>query len=190
MKTTVTRVQFIKVLTLLSAIAFFTTSCNGQNKSGSTELKEPKVDIHMAIITDNIEAVKQHIDFGTDLNVKDPMGGSSPLISATVFGKTEIATILIDAGVDLSIQNNDGSTALHTAAFFCRPEIVKLLLDKGANKTIKNNYGQTPYETVAGSFIEVKEVYQGIGGMLEPMGLTLDLEYIEKTRPQIATLLK
>lgn len=166
------------------------TSCNGQNKSGTTELNEQTVDIHTAIISDNMDVLKQHIVFGEDLNQREPMNGSTPLMTAIVFNKTEMATMLINSEADLSIQNNDGSTALHTAAFFCKPEIVKLLLDKGANKTIKNTYGQTPYETVAGSYSEVKDVYKGLGAMLEPMGLTLDLGYIEKTRPQVATLLK
>ena len=96
-----------------------------------------QVDIHTAVITDNMEALKQHIAAGTNVNEKDPFGGSSPLISAALFGKTEMARILIDAGADIDFQNNDGSTALNTAAFFCRPEIVKMLLDKGADKSIK-----------------------------------------------------
>jgi ankyrin repeat protein len=97
-------------------------------------VKAPDVDLHTAVITDNMEAVKQHIAAGSDLNVRDPFGGSSPLISATVFGKTEMAKVLIDAGVDLNFQNTEGSTALHTAAFFCRPEIVQLLLEKNVDQ--------------------------------------------------------
>ena len=118
------------------------------------------------------------------------MGGSTPLISAALFGKTEIAKILIDAGADLNIQNNDGSTALITAAFFCRLEIVKILLDKGADKTIKNNYNQTAYDAVVGSFDVVKPSYEALGKMLQPMGLKLDFQYLEKTRPEIAAMLK
>lgn len=173
-------------LTLMVTSLLLSASCSGQNKSDSNA---PDIDIHTAIISDNLEVLQQHIDFGSDLNVKDPFGGSSPLISAAVFGKVEAAKILLDAGVELHIQNNDGSTALHTAAFFCRPEIVTLLLDHGADKTITNNFGQTPLDTVSGSYAEVDGVYKGIGAMLEPMGLKLDLEYIEITRPQIALLL-
>lgn len=180
----------IKVMYALMVASFLViVSCNRQNKSGSTE-KEPSVDIHTAIITNNVDVLKQHIAYGESLNKREPMNGSTPLITAIVFDKTKIATMIINAGADLSIQNNDGSTALHTAAFFCRPEIVKLLLSKGADKTIKNKYGQTPYETVAGSFVEVREIYKGLGVMLEPMGLKLDLDYIENARPQVAALLK
>jgi uncharacterized protein len=177
----------------------FTASCKskddssqtvGVNDSSQAEVKAPAVDIHTAVITENLEALKQHITAGTNINEKDPFGGSSPLISASVFGKPEMARFLIDAGADINFQNNDGSTALHTAAFFCRPEIVKMLLDKGADKTIKNKYGATPYDNVAGPFADIKNAYDMMGKMLGPMGLKLDYAYIEKTRPEIASMLK
>ncbi|RYY13255.1 MAG: ankyrin repeat domain-containing protein, partial [Chitinophagaceae bacterium] len=131
-----------------------------------------------------------HIAAGSDLNAKDPVGGSSPLISATLFGRTAIARVLIDGGADLNFQNNEGSTALHTAAFFCRPEIMQSLLEKGANKTISNKYGATAYQSVESSFAEAKPVYESLAKMLEPMGLKLDFAYLEKTRPQMAAMLK
>ncbi len=177
--------------TLLTIIACNEKKESTQNTTVSdTKIKPPKVDIHTAILTGNMEALKQHIAAGSNLNEKDPLGGSSPLISASLFGKTEMAKALIDAGADVNFQNNDGSTALHTASFFCRPEIVRMLLDKGADRTIKNKYGSTAYESVAGPFSAVKPSYEGLGKMLEPMGLKLDYAYLEKTRPEIASMLK
>jgi len=166
-------------------------SAQTQNNSASQAKPEPpKVDIHMAVVTGNMEALKQHIAAGSNLNQKDPIGGSSPLISACLFGKTEMAKMLIDAGADINFQNKDGSTPVHTAAFFCRPEIVKMLLVKGADKTVRNKYGQTAYEIVSGSFASVKNIYDGLGKMLAPMGLKLDYAYVEATRPLIAAMLK
>ncbi|WP_211345657.1 ankyrin repeat domain-containing protein [Paraflavitalea soli] len=165
-------------------------SATAQKNTTPSKAKVPDMDIHTAVVNGNMEVVKQHLAAGTDINVKDPFGGSSPLISACLFGKTDIATLLINAGADLNFRNNDGSTALHTAAFFCRPELVSLLLKKGADKAIKNKYGQTAYETVIGSFADAKKVYDMLGKMLGPMGLKLDYAYLEKTRPEIAVLLK
>jgi hypothetical protein len=184
----VTRVVIIATLVTL----VFATSCNKQTDTAkaATTVEAPAVDIHTAVLTGNKDALKQHIAAGTNINEKDPFGGSSPLISAAVFGKPDEAKILIDAGADLNFQNNDGSTALHSAAFFCRPEIVTMLLDKGADKTIKNKYGATAYESVAGPFADTKPAYDMIGKMLEPMGLKLDYAYVEKTRPEIAEMLK
>ena len=147
-------------------------------------------DIHTAVVKNDIDAVKKYIAAKADLNIKESYGGSTPLISAALFGRTEIAALLIDAGANLNIQNNDGSTALITAAFFCRPEIVKMLLAKKADKTIRNKYGQTAYETLLAPFSDAKPVYDILGKALAPMGLKLDYAYIEKTRPVIAAMLK
>ena len=173
------------ILLRRSSIALFTllllvTGCKAQPS---------KIDMQTAIMTGNTDAFKQCLASGANLNEKEPMGGSSPLISACLFGRTEMAKALIKAGADINLQNNDGSTALHTAAFFCRPDIVRLLLAAGANKTIKNKYGQTPYELVNGSFPTVKPVYDALGKILAPLGLTLDYPYLEKTRPVVASIL-
>lgn len=183
----------------LLALLLLAAACNtrevaaqkgGSGSAPKADVKKPDVDIHTAVLTNNLDALKQHIAAGSNINEKDPYGGSSPLISAALFGKTDAAKILMDAGADINFQNNDGSTALHVAAFFCRPEIVKMLLDKKADKTIKNTYGSTPYDSVAGPFADVKGAYDMMGQMLGPMGLTLDYAYIEKTRPEIAKMLK
>jgi ankyrin repeat protein len=181
------------VATLLSLLLIL-SSCSRNNESinkeARAEIAAPEIDIHTAVLTGNQDALKQHIAAGSNINEKDPFGGSSPLISAALFGKTEEARILLDAGADINFQNNDGATALHVAAFFCRPEIVQLLLDKGADKNIRNKFGATPYESVAGPFQESKNVYDMIGKALEPMGLKLDYAQLEKTRPVIAGMLK
>jgi hypothetical protein len=83
----------------------------------------PSIDIHSAIVTGNMAVLKQYIASGSNLNIKEPMGGSSPLITACLFGKPEMAKLLIDARVDLNFQNNDGSTPLHTARFFAGPKL-------------------------------------------------------------------
>jgi hypothetical protein len=187
----------LPAVVVLFAVLFMAVACNNkkdnekqENASSVSNVKPPQVDIHTAVLTENVEALQQHIAASSNLNEKDPFGGSSPLITAAVFNKPKMAQMLIDAGADINFQNSDGSTALHSAAFFCRLEIVKMLLDKGADKTIKNKYGATPYETVKGPFGEVKGAYDMMGKMLEPMGLKLDYAYVEKTRPVIADLLK
>ncbi|HYF70503.1 MAG TPA: ankyrin repeat domain-containing protein [Ohtaekwangia sp.] len=189
-----TQKHLVAQMTFFVALFIF-TACNNKDakqndNSGKSGVEAPQIDIHTAVLTGNTEAVNQHIAAGSNLNEKDPFGGSSPLITASLFNKPEMAKTLIEAGADINFQNNDGSTALHVAAFFCRPEIVKVLLANNADKAVRNKFGSTAYESVAGPFADVKNTYDMMGQILAPMGLVLDYPYIEKTRPEIAMMLK
>ena len=146
------------------------------------------INLHMASLTGNIEAVSQHIQAGSNLDEKDAWG-STPLILATIFDKTEVAKALINAGADLNLGNNEGSTPLHLASLFGRPEIVQALLYKGADRYIRNLNGSTAFDIVAAPFEYDKELYDKLGAGLKPMGLVLDYEKIKKFRPQIAQML-
>lgn len=189
------KIKTVKTLFSLSLIAFLLPACT-QNQKQTETTKEgknvlaPDMDIHSAVLYGNIEAVKQHIEAGTDLNTKEPMGGSTPLISAITFDQKEIAKVLITAGADLEIQNKDGSSALHVAAFFCRIEMVQMLVDAKVDQSKRNNFGATALETISGPFADIKPVYEMMQAQLGPLGLKLDLVEIEESRPIIADLLK
>ena len=162
------------------------TGCGRQEKTANP----PSVGLHEAVVEGNLEAIRQHIATGSDLNEQDPSGGASPLISAAAFGRTEAAKALIEAGADLNYRNNNGATALITAAFLCHTEIVELLLEHGADQNARNNAGATALESVAGSFDEVKGVYEYLQSVFGPVGLKLDYERIKATRPKIADILR
>lgn len=175
----------MKKVTLASLFAFIlvTSGCTKQ------ENPVPRVSLHAAVIQGNIEAIQQHIKADSNLDEKDDYG-STPLIIAVTFNKTDIARALIVAGADLTITNNEKATPLHIAAFFCRTEIVSLLLENGADKNALNGSGKTVLETVAGPFEDVKDIYDSIQKGLSPLGLKLDYERIKMTRPKIAEMLQ
>ncbi|MCG8483111.1 MAG: ankyrin repeat domain-containing protein, partial [Clostridia bacterium] len=182
---------------LIATVIFGLPSCtykesSAKNNFQTNEVKigKPKMDINTATFTGNLKEVKKHIHHKLDLNIKDPMGGSTPLITACLFGKNEIAKALIDAGADLNIQNKEGSTALHCASFFCNTELTAYLIKNKADQTIKNKQGATPFESMQGNFDQVKPFYQAIEKQLKPLGFKLDYEHLEKTRPIIRHLLK
>ena len=175
----------MKLLTgiMISLILISVAGC------GEKEDPAPRIAIHTAAAMGSLKSIERHIKAGSDLNEKDQYG-STPLVVAITFGKTEVAKALIEAGADIQIKNSDGATPLHIAAFFCHPEIVQALLEKGADKTALNGSGNTPYETVAGPFDQVKGIYDYLGAQLKPLGITFDYDYIEATRPQIAKMLE
>ncbi len=149
----------------------------------------PRVSLHAAALQGSIDVIRQHIKAGSELNEKD-VYGSTPLIIAATFDKTEVARALIEAGADMAITSNDGSTPLHIAAFLCRTEIVKALLENGADINAMNSAGRTALESVTGPFEDVKSIYDSIGKALGPLGLELDYEQIKMTRPKIAEMLR
>ncbi|SIN65354.1 serine hydrolase [Algoriphagus halophilus] len=144
--------------------------------------------LHLAVLQGNLEQVREILQSESNLNEKDQFG-STPLIIATTFGRSEIVKLLIEKGADLSIPNGQGSTPLHIAAFFCHEDIVKMLLQNGANKYIRNNDGATAFDIVIAPYKLDQETYQQLESALGPMGLKVDSNYIQTTRPKIAALL-
>ncbi len=140
---------------ILVLVLFIFAGCENRDRS-SPHLAEsqkivsvPTVDLHSAVVTGDLEIIRQHIKAGSDLNVLEPSHASTPLITAAAFGKTEAAKILVDAGADLNYQNADGSTALHTAAVFGKTEVVKILIDAGVDLNTRNNDGATALHAAA-----------------------------------------
>lgn len=149
---------------------------------------QPDTDIWRAAATGNLEAIKQHVAAGTDVDAKEPAGGGTPLLVAAIFGRVEAAKLLIEKGANVNASSNDGATSLHAAAFFCHTEIVKLLLDKGAEVNVKNIRGETPLYGVAGEWSqELEDIYKWLG---ELWNLQLDLERIKAARPKLTALLR
>jgi hypothetical protein len=161
-----------------------------QRSASRSPRTSPTVDLHQAALEGNLPAVRRHIEAGADLNARDPSRGSSALIIAATFGRTEVARALIAAGADVDQRNDDGSTALITAALFCHSEIVRALLDAGADKSIRTTSGSTALDIVTVPFDSIKSVYDYLGAVLTPFGLELDYERIQRTRPRIAEMLR
>ena len=110
----------------------------------------PSVDIHKAAKEGNIEAVKQHIAAGTDVNAKDRKG-ETPLRIAISYGHKEIGELLITNGADMNAKSGRKEwTPLYRAIFSKRWEFTELLIAKGADVNLSNKDGTTPLHRAAG----------------------------------------
>ena len=117
--------------------------------------KAPDISIHEAAGTGNIEAVKQHIAAGTDVNgLADNEGVGrlkgveevTPLYLAAQEAQKEIAVLLIANGADVNAKNKYGDTPLHCAA---TKEIAELLIANGADVNAKEVDDLTPLDWAA-----------------------------------------
>ena len=188
-----TSMMMVAALLILSSCGSNQEQSNSKDEQSQTSevtVKPPNMDIHSATILGDLDAMKQHIAAGSDLDEGEPTLGSTPLISAAVFGKTESAKALIEAGADVNLKNNEGSTALHSAAFLCRMEIVEILLAYGADKELLNNYGSTALQSVLAPFADVRPIYEQFNKDLGPLGFKLEYAFVEATRPKIAEMLR
>ena len=139
----------------------------------TAKVEAPDISIHDAAGDGNIEAVKQHLAAGTDVNAKDDLTGLTPLFDAVSSGKKEVAALLIDKGADVNGKIAMGFTALHNAAGNGRYEIVELLIEKGADVNEKNDFGITPLdmaEVSAGRDEETELDYKKVDDLLRKHG--------------------
>ena len=97
----------------------------------------------------DIEAVKDFLAAGTDVNTKDGWEWT-PLHNAAWWGHKEMVELLLANGAGVNAKNNKGWTPLHMAAINGHNEIVGLLVAGGADVNSKNNNGETPTDLAAG----------------------------------------
>jgi ankyrin repeat protein len=97
----------------------------------------------------DIESIKQHIAFGTDINSIGSRRDETALIIAACQGYYEIVQLLVNEGADLDIQNDEGVTAQFCAVFFGQTDIVQLLNDAGADPNIIMSQDLTAMDLVS-----------------------------------------
>jgi ankyrin repeat protein len=90
----------------------------------------PSLDIHEAANTGNIEAVKQHLADGVDVNVTAD-GGFTALHGAVISGHKELIELLIAKGANVNAMTEDRWTPLGLAIQLKRTEIANLLRQHG-----------------------------------------------------------
>ena len=102
-----------------------------------------ELSIHKAAEAGNIEAVKQHLAAGANVNAKDE-DGATPLHLAYENGNGEVVKYLVEKGANLNAKTKGGQTLLHIAAYEGRNKTIELLVKKGAEVN--------PLITLTGSF--------------------------------------
>ena len=111
--------------------------------------KVPDISIYEAAREGNIEAVKQHIAAGTDVNAKDDALEWTPLFMAAGKGHKEIAELLLANGAEVNAKGDGGVTPLHIAPLGSHKEVAELLIAKGADVNAKKDDGETPLHDAA-----------------------------------------
>lgn len=92
--------------------------------------------LHVAVFNNYLEFSSQALSL-QDLNSKEEIKGQTPLHLAAQLGLTQWVEILLDAGADPLMSDDNGNTPLHLAASFGHVEVMDILLpyhsDQGAS---------------------------------------------------------
>ena len=122
---------------LLTTIAAVLGGCGTTQQSSPpaepTTTKAPDISILYAAETKNIDAIKQHLTAGTDVNTKDSKG-KTPLHHAAYWGHEEIVELLISRGADVNAVIESGGLKGKTPlglAWRHHPEVTDFLRKHG-----------------------------------------------------------
>ena len=157
------------------------------NNQSVEEIKEPSSNIWVSAKKGDIESIKQHIAYGTDLNSKGSSREETALIIASCQGHYEIVDLLVNNDVDLDIQNDEGVTAQFCAVFFGRTEIVQLLKDAGADPNIIMNQDLTAMDLVSVEWDSDRE--SAVKLYKIKYQVSFDIEDIKSAHPLIMDIL-
>ncbi len=127
----------------------------------------------------DLEAIKQHIADGADINALH--FEMPPLTWAAMMGQTQAVELLLQHGADVNGRNRDDNTALHLAVFLGHAETAELLLKSGSDVNVKNNDGATSVDMLGVPW-EMTRL------LTKPMGIELEREKVEAGKAKIREL--
>ena len=104
------------------------------------------LNLYEAAESGDIEAVKQHLADGSDIELKCTGCGSTALGHAAKNGHKEIAELLVENGADVSAKDEDGWTPLFYPAGGGKKEVVEILISNGADVNATDDSGKTPLD--------------------------------------------
>jgi uncharacterized protein len=101
--------------------------------------KGNKFPLLIALECEHFDLASQMLECGAEINIRNEQGWT-PLIWASIKGRTDIVQFLLAHGADVHICCNDGWNALTGAHFKNRTDIAALLKEKGA--TFPSKYAE------------------------------------------------
>jgi peptidoglycan/LPS O-acetylase OafA/YrhL len=101
-----------------------------------------------AAATGDLDAARALLAADPDLGAHDSGMGQTPLGMAALYGRAEMAALLIEHGADVDGANRDGGRPLHNAAFLGHDDVVRVLIDNGVDTESVNGTGQKAIEVI------------------------------------------
>ncbi|XP_068020760.1 protein phosphatase 1 regulatory subunit 12B isoform X7 [Melanerpes formicivorus] len=107
-----------------------------------------------------LQDARQWLNSGRIEDVKQARTGATALHVAAAKGYAEVLRLLIQAGFNLNVQDNDGWTPLHAAAHWGVKEACSILAEALCDMDVRNKLGQTPFDVADEGLVEHLEMLQ------------------------------
>ncbi|XP_061869403.1 protein phosphatase 1 regulatory subunit 12B isoform X5 [Colius striatus] len=127
------------------------------------QVKKQGVDLDLARKEEEqqmLQDARQWLNSGRIEDKKQPRTGATALHVAAAKGYSEVMRLLIQAGFNLNVQDNDGWTPLHAAAHWGVKEACSILAEALCDMDIRNKLGQTPFDVADEGLVEHLEMLQ------------------------------
>jgi ankyrin repeat protein len=110
---------------------------------GDVAIAEPSDPLVKAAMSDDLDAVKQLLYAGANVNAVDETYHTTALALAVSHGNLEMVQALLWAGADANAKNNKGQTPLMSLSGRSTAEVVQALIKAGAKIDLQDEDGDT-----------------------------------------------
>jgi ankyrin repeat protein len=131
----------------------------GDEKKADDEKTQLNKDLSTAAALGKLEAVKELVKKGADVQWCDPASNrKTPLVKAVLNGKLEVIKFLLENGADINHPDGSGRYPVYFCCIGNNMEVLKFLLAKGGDKDVNRgpfpmlvslcDHGQAPAEFI------------------------------------------
>ncbi|XP_041074471.1 protein phosphatase 1 regulatory subunit 12A-like isoform X2 [Polyodon spathula] len=127
------------------------------------EIKKQGVDVEAARQEEKrlmLQDAQQWVNQGKVTVSRHPKTGATDLHVAAAKGYLEVIKLLLKAGFDVNVKDNDGWSSLHAAAHWGQEEVCRLLGESLCDMQAVNKVGQTAFDVADESLVEMLEELQ------------------------------
>ncbi|MGH0171444.1 UNVERIFIED_CONTAM: hypothetical protein FKN15_061165 [Acipenser sinensis] len=127
------------------------------------EIKKQGVDVELARQEEKrlmLQDAQHWVNQGKVTVSRHPKTGATDLHVAAAKGYLEVIKLLLKAGFDVNVKDNDGWSSLHAAAHWGQEEVCRLLGENLCDMQVVNKVGQTAFDVADESLVEMLEELQ------------------------------
>ncbi|KAN0052727.1 hypothetical protein ACTA71_006831 [Dictyostelium dimigraforme] len=119
------------------------TKLSPNNIKSNFRVEKYDYDLFKGVSNNDVKKVREMIDCGVDINMKEYEKGTCPIHIASSRGHKQVLELLVSRGCDINVQDDRGWTPLHSLVTGRYDILALWLIRQGANINLKDNNGFT-----------------------------------------------